>query len=255
MYGDSLDEKLDEMERLGIGGLEPSGTRLYERIEEIESALKGRSVKISAVCSGFNGFMLSTDQKVYNEFIASYKRIIEAAGALGSIGVIMVPGFNFQQPARPHTQETRDFMVEELRMLGEFAASHNTSVILEPLMHKESFFLRQVGDAARICRDVASPGVKCMGDFWHMTWEEANDDGALISARNHLAHIHIASRRQRDLPSVDGDADNYIDGFAALKRLNYQGEISFECYTKTDKRPTLPNAIALIKKQWEKAQP
>ena len=103
------------------------------------------------------------------------KEIIAAAGELGSTGVIIVPAFNGQVPALPHTMETRDFLCEQFNEMGTFAAQHGTSVIFEPLNRKECFYLRQVADAASLCRDINNPGVRCMGDFWHMTWEETSD--------------------------------------------------------------------------------
>ena len=67
----------------------------------------------------------------------------------------------------PHTQETRDFLCEQFNEMGNFAKEHGTTVIFEPLNRKEAFYLRQVADAASICRDINNPGVRCMGDFWH----------------------------------------------------------------------------------------
>lgn len=77
--------------------------------------------------------------------------------------------------------------------MGNFAKEHGTTVIFEPLNRKEAFYLRQVADAASICRDINNPGVRCMGDFWHMTWEETSDMGAFLSAGEYLQHVHVAS--------------------------------------------------------------
>ena len=66
------------------------------------------------------------------------KEIIAAAGELGSTGVIIVPAFNGQVPALPHTMETRDFLCEQFNEMGTFAAQHGTSVIFEPLNRKKS---------------------------------------------------------------------------------------------------------------------
>ena len=60
--------------------------------------------------------------------------------------------------------------------------SVGSRVLLEPLNRGEAFFLRQVADAASICRDINSPGVQMMGDFYHMYIEETSDLGAFLSA-------------------------------------------------------------------------
>ena len=249
--GDNLKAKLDFMEKWGIAGFEPGGQGLSGRVKEIKDALKGRNIKVSAVCAGFKGFILSTDEAVRKDFFDTMQEIIAAAGELGSTGVIMVPAFNGQKPAMPHTQETRDFLCEQLAILGNYAVEHGTTVILEPLNRGESFYLRQVADAASICRDTNNPGVRCMGDFWHMTREETSDFGAFMSGGNLLQHVHIASRKRRSMPGEDGDADNYVEGFKALKALNYGNFISFECGCQGDRNTVVPAAVKLLREQWD----
>jgi sugar phosphate isomerase/epimerase len=249
--GDSLSQKLDFLEANGVHGLEVGGGKLAERVTELQKALQNRNVKISAICAGFKGWLIATDQSERRKCIDTSKEILAAAGALGSYGMILVPGFNDQQPSLPFV-EARAILIDQLKELGEFAVRNNTSVILEPLNRNEAWFLRQVADAAAICRDVNSPGVTCMGDFWHMTWEETDDMGAFISGQKYLNHVHIASRKSRNTPGED-EGDNYITGFKALKMINYQHFVSFECGTKGDKKVVIPAALKLLREQWDLA--
>lgn len=252
--GDSLNEKLDFMEKNGVVGLEPGGGDLAKRVNELKQALNGRNIKISAICAGFKGFILSTDPKVRQECMDTMKEILAAAGELGSVGVIIVPAFNGQKPCMPHTQETRDFLCEQFNELGNFAHEHGTTVIFEPLNRKEAFYLRQVADAASLCRDINNPGVRCMGDFWHMSWEETSDMGAFISAGEYLQHVHVASLKRRSMPGEDGEADNYVEGFKGLKAIGYNKYVSFECGCQSeDKAAAVVNALNLLRKQWEEA--
>ena len=252
--GDSLNEKLDFMEKNGVVGLEPGGGDLAKRVNELKQALNGRNIKISAICAGFKGFILSTDPKVRQECMDTMKEILAAAGELGSVGVIIVPAFNGQKPCMPHTQETRDFLCEQFNELGNFAHEHGTTVIFEPLNRKEAFYLRQVADAASLCRDINNPGVRCMGDFWHMAWEETSDMGAFISAGEYLQHVHVASLKRRSMPGEDGEADNYVEGFKGLKAIGYNKYVSFECGCQSgDKAAAVVNALNLLRKQWEEA--
>lgn len=250
--GENLNEKFDYMENLGIVGFEPNGRNLTERMNEIQQALRGRNIKVSAICAGFKGFILAEDPAVKAEFDSSMREIIAAAGELGSTGVIMVPAFNAQKPVKPHTLETREYLCEQMHELGEFALKHNTTVILEPLNRKEAHYLRQVADAAAICRDADSAGVMCMGDFWHMQ-EETSDYAAFIAAGQYLQHVHVASRGNRKMPGEDGELDNYIDGMRALKEMKYDKYISFECGTNGDRNVTVPAAVELLRSQWKLA--
>ena len=250
--GESLNEKLDFMEKLGIVGFEPGGRNLGARVDEIKKALSGRNIKVSAICAGFDGFILAEDPAVKAQFDSTMRDIIAAAGELGSTGVIMVPAFNGQKPCKPHTLETREFLCEQMHELGEYALKHNTTVILEPLNRRECHYLRLVSDAAAICRDSKSAGVKCMGDFWHMQ-EDPCDYAAFISAKDYLQHVHVASRGRRIMPGEDGEVDNYVQGFRALKELNYPHYVSFECGTKGDRTQTVTKAVELLRAQWEQA--
>ena len=249
----SLNEKFDYMESLGVVGFEPGGRGLAGRVNEIQQALNGRNIKVSAICAGFGGFILAEDPAVKAEFDSTMREIIAAAGELGSTGVIMVPAFNGQTPCKPHTRETREYLCEQMHERGEFALKHNTTVILEPLNRREAHYLRQVADAAAICRDSKSAGVKCMGDFWHMS-EETSDYAALLAAGpEYLQHVHIASRGNRKKPGENGEVDNYVDGFRALKQMGYDKYVSFECGCNGDKEILVPAAVELLRSQWELA--
>lgn len=251
--GETLTQKLDFMESLGITGFEPGGKGLAGRVQEIREALQGRNIKVSAICAGFDGFMLAQEPEVKAQFDTSMREIVRAAGELGSTGVIMVPVFNWQEPALPHTLETREYLCDQLHKLGEFALSCGTTVILEPLNRKEAFYLRLVADAAAICRDADSEGVKCMGDFWHMQ-EETSDYAAFMAAGSYLRHVHIASRGSRVMPGEDGEADNYVNGFRALKELEYPYYVSLECGCRSkDRAAAITAATQLLRSQWEEA--
>ena len=92
-----------------------------------------------------------------------------------------------------------------------------------------------------------------MGDFWHMQ-EETSDYAAFLAAGpEYLQHVHVASRGRRLMPGEDGEKDNYVDGFRALKQMNYPYYVSFECGTKGEREQTVPAAVELLRAQWELA--
>lgn len=265
--GKSLDDKLDLLQKWGFVGIEFGGKDLAKRVDEIKKAMEGRPLKVSAICAGFEGWLIAQDPQIRQKCMDSMKQILTAAGAIGSVGMIMVPSFNGQdekgslpcKDARvilaPYTwwTERKEGPKLLLQQLGDHAVKEKTTLILEPLNRKECFFLRQLADAAAICRDANHPGVTMMGDFWHMTWEETSDMGAFLSGGEYLKHVHIASRRQRRMPGEDGEADNYVDGFKGLKMLGYQNYISFECGCTGDPMERIPAAVKLIQEQWAQA--
>ena len=245
--GKSLAEKLDFLEANGFEGLELGGRGLAGRVEELQKALAGRKIKVSAICAGFEGVLISEQEPVRQKALDSMKEILTAAGALGSTGMIMVPAFHNQ--TKLGHQESRELLVKLLAELGDHAQKAGTRVLLEPLNRRECHFLRQVADGAAICRDVNNPGVGVMGDFWHMTWEETSDMAAFIAGGKYLHHVHIASRKDRKVPGED-EGDNYVDGFKGLKLIGYQDFVSFECGCKGDPAKAIPAAAKLLREQW-----
>ncbi len=248
--GKTLAEKLDFLEQLGFEGFEPGGGGLSKRVEELQKALDGRKIRISAICAGFRGVLISDQENSRQEAIDSMKEILTAAGALHSTGLIMVPAFHGQ--TKLGHEEARRLLVKLLPELGDHAQKAGTRVLLEPLNRRECHFLRQVSDAAAICRDVNNPGVCVMGDFWHMTWEETSDTAAFLSAVKYLHHVHMASRKNRIMPGED-EGDNYVEGFRGLKAIGYQDFVSFECGCKGDPKKCLTAATKLLREQWEAA--
>jgi len=250
--GKDLKEKLANLEKFGFDGVEFGGGGTPGRVKEIQDALKGSKIRPSAICAGFRGIIISEKEETRREAVASMKEILTAGGEFGSTGLIIVPAFHGQ--TKLGHQESRKILVDLLKELGEHAVTAKCPILLEPLNRGECYFLRQVADAAAICRDVGSPGVCLMGDFWHMTIEETSDMGAFISAGKHLKHVHIASRKHRQIPGTD-EGDTYVDGFRGLKAIGYQDFVSFECGFKDGEEPTvaLPKAARFLRQEWGKA--
>lgn len=246
--GRDLPERLAKMEKWGIEGLEVGGGGLANRVKEIQTALRNSSVKISAICAGFRGALASDQESEREAARTSMKEILEAAGELGAVGLIFVPAFNGQ--TKLNHVEARKVLLDQLPELAEYAVKCGTRLLMEPLNRGEAWFLRQLADAAQICREVNHPGACVMGDFYHMYKEEPSDMGAFISAGKYLHHVHLASIK-RNLPGQD--ERDFTDGFRGLKMIGYQDFCSFECGCIGDREVEIPKSVKFLKSQWEKA--
>lgn len=248
--GKDLNEKLDFLESLDFEGFEPGGQGLPGRVSELQKALQNRKLKISAICAGFSGCLISDQEAERQKALTTIKEILTAAGALGSTGMIVVPAFNGQ--TKLGHWESRELLLRLLPELGDHATRAGTRLLLEPLNRGEAHFLRQVADGAQIARDSKSDGVCVMGDFWHMTKEEPSDMAAFLAGGSRLHHVHMASRKTRRMPGEDA-GDNYVDGFQGLKFIGYADFVSFECGCKGDRKEALTAAVKLLREQWNQA--
>ncbi len=246
--GRDLDEKLAKMQQWGFDGVELGGD-VVDRPQRFVDAVAKTDMKISAICWGsHNGDLVSEDVGKRKQGVEDLKKVLAAAGEVQSTGVIYVPAFNGQ--TKLTNQEIRQVLLDTFPAIGEYAVSVGSRVLFEPLNRQEAFFLRQLADAASICRDINSPGVQMMGDFYHMYIEETSDLGAFISAGKYLHHVHLASRI-RVLPGQD--ERSFVDGFRGLKLIGYEDYCSFECGVQGDRDVEIPKSMAFLREQWAQA--
>ncbi len=257
--GKTFEERYDFLEANGYDRVEINGGKwdwLAENADAMAKAIKGRKLRFSVTCIGARGNSGMADPIERRAVIDTTKIIVENAGKLGAVGSIMCPARKKIELPFPELRER--YLKEILPEILAHAEKFGACVIMEPLNRNETMFLRQVADGAAIARDANSSAIGVMGDFWHMTFEETSDMGAFISGGKSLKHVHIASRKTRKIPGVDGDADNYVDGFKGLKLIGYRGAVSIEAGYPKDtpdeqKKKLLAQAATLIRNQWNKA--
>ncbi|MFH1739797.1 MAG: sugar phosphate isomerase/epimerase family protein [bacterium] len=254
--GDSFAEKVDNLERYGFDAVEFGGGGLPERVNEIKSVLRGRSILPSAICAGYGGCLISPDAGERGNAANDIKAILTAAGEIGSTGLIVVPAFNSQytvpdlSPYKSKYDLARALLVEQLKPLGKHAADCGTRIVLEPLNRYEAKFLNRVADGVDICKEVDSPGVCVMADFFHMNIEESSRAEAIRAGGSMLHHIHLADNT-RKLPG-QGEMD-YVPGFRALQEIGYTDFCSLECGLDGKPEDELPKCVKFLRKQWDLA--
>jgi sugar phosphate isomerase/epimerase len=246
--GRNLKEKVENLAKYGGIGIELHSPNLENRIKEAQDAIAGTEVKISAICAADGPYIVS-DEAQRRKAIDNAKRLLTAAGELGSTGVIMVPAFNDAKNV-VMGKEGRAILIDVLKELGEHAVQAKSRMMLEPLNRGEAWFLRQLADAASICRDVNSPGIMMMGDFYHMRIEETSDMGGFVSAGKYLHHVHLASRK-RVMPGQD--ERSFVDGFRGLKMIGYKDYCSLECGCEGKPEEEIAKSFSFLKRQWEEA--
>lgn len=224
---DDINAKLDYLEANGYAAVEiptgKDGNWILKKGEALAKAMEGRKLFCATAC-GPSRFDYA-DKRKNDAEVEKFLPLFEVLGALKSPGLIICPARSRPEVGLKELRE--DFVNNTGKRLAEKAAKCGTAIVLEPLQRAETPFLRQVSDGAKMAQEIG-PGCMVMADLWHMTWEEANDRAAILSAEGLLAHVHIASRRTRKIPGSDGAADDYRLAFRALKELGYKGAVSLE---------------------------
>jgi len=262
---DDINAKLDYLEANDFQAVEvPSGLGwLRDKGLKVAEALKNRKLFLSTAC-GPSRFDYADKAKNDAE-VEKFMPVLEVLGEMKSVGLIICPARG--NPEVGHKQLREDFVTNTGKRIAEQAAKCGTSIVLEPLRRGETPFLRQVADAAQMAIEIGK-GCTVLGDFWHMRWEEPSFFAAFVAAGKLLTHVHIASLKTRRIPSSDGDADNYVDGFKGLKFIGYRGAVSVEAGfpevgRNAQNKPIWPNneqkksihqkMVKMLREQWEQA--
>jgi len=254
--GKRFEEKMANLRKFGAVGVELGGNP-RNRIKPILEATKNAGIGVAALCWGSHGGdLVSTDAAKRKKGIEDIKSALETAGELGSTGVIFVPCFNGQSNLKP--PELDKIMLDILPEIGEHAVRAKSRVLIEPLNKGETFYINRIEQAVAICKEVKSPGICVMGDFYHMCKEEKDDEAAFVCAGDLCRHVHLASRvrwlpGQDKLKQPDKPERSFVAGFRGLKRIGYTDYCSLECGCKGDPMVEIPKSFAFLRRQWAEA--
>jgi sugar phosphate isomerase/epimerase len=249
--GETLEERLANLEEWGYQGIQVQRRTVELGVPAIQKALATSSVKLCIYGGG--GGLLAADPAQRQAAVAQIKEGLVNAAELGAVGSIVVPVRvpEIPPPEPPKTlyELQCEILIDELAEIAPTAEETGAKVILEPLNRYESRFLQRLDQAAEICRAVGSPGIKTMADFFHMNIEEIDLGQAILNAADCIAYVHLADSN-RFQPGA-GHLD-FRPGLAALKRIGYDGFMTFECRIMgEDKGEALAKSARYIRAIWD----
>jgi sugar phosphate isomerase/epimerase len=250
--GKTFAEKLANLARYGFEGVELSGGALLERagLEERKAALRDSPVKASSICGGITHHFISTDAEKRRQSVESAKRMLDAAAELGAVGPIGVPIFNGEGnmpdllPLMTRQQLRESMMIEVFAEVGEYANSAGVSFLLEPLNRYEAQALTRIEQAAQIIQQIGTGGILVMADFFHMNIEESNAPAAIEKVGGLIGHVHLADSQRKEPGS--GSLD-FLANFRALRKINFEGYMAFECGLTGPAEEALPRSISFLR--------
>jgi sugar phosphate isomerase/epimerase len=240
--------------KLGYDGIELGPEFLDGSADDIEGALAGTGVAVSAIVGSLA--LLDPDAEARRRAVALDRSRIELARRLGAVGVIEVPVFG---PCRfpglantpgPHRNED-ELLIAGLRAVAPDLARTGVHILIEPLTTKETHYMNLQQHGARVIEEAGTSGVALLSDFYHMQLEESDIGQTLSRVGRHTAYVHLADGAQRTEPgSLPFD---YRPGFRALKAHGFCGWLTMECKATDDPESSLARALAYIKRQWADA--
>jgi len=248
--GKSFLEKMHRAEEYGFQAIEVWGTNLAGRVGEITKSIAKSRIKISSICAGYRGSLLSAEKRERDMAVKDIKELLSLGSDLGVVGLIVVPIFGPPQlpdlfPWKKTEDIEKALLVKLLREIGEKAEKVDCLCLLEPLNRYETHLVKTVEQAIEIVQKVNNPGIRVMADFFHMSIEEARIDEAIEKGKDFIHHIHLADSN-RLLPGY-GHTD-FKARFTPLKKIGYDKYMALECKVPGLAEKELPECVNYLKK-------
>jgi D-psicose/D-tagatose/L-ribulose 3-epimerase len=137
-------------------------------------------------------------------------------------------------------------VVKHLRELARYAEPRGVTLCIEPLNRFETDFLNTTEQGLALLDDIGSPAAKLLLDTFHMNIEEKSLPAALRRAGKNLGHLHACGS---DRGTPGGDHTDWRGIAAALKAIDYRGDVVIESFTPNVK--VIARAAAI----WRQIEP
>ncbi len=149
-----------------------------------------------------------------------------------------------------------DQIAEFTRMAGEVCSHHGVTIVVEHLNQGETNTINKLSQELELIQRVSHPNVRALVDSYHYGLEKETDL-SLLALEGTLAHVHVAEPIDRIQPGGHGIGNSksydFIHFFRLLRRIGYDGLISFEGKWTQPIPQAGPPCIAYLQECWDKA--
>lgn len=190
-------------------------------------ALRGASLPVTAANCFLPGALKCTGPEVDSDRLARYANTaFRRARESGIRFIVFGSGGARQIPEGFSRAKARDQMLACLRRIAPLAEAQDVTIVLECLNQKECNFINSLAEGAALVEEVNHPHLRLLADIYHMTMD-GEAPGEIVKYGRWLQHIHVAEKEGRQAPGTHGE--DFGPFLRALKEIDYQGAISFEC--------------------------
>jgi D-psicose/D-tagatose/L-ribulose 3-epimerase len=144
-------------------------------------------------------------------------------------------------------QRNRANSVAAMQRLSDYAADKGININLEVVNRYESNIMNTGIEGLAFLDEVNRPNAFVHLDTYHMNIEEDGMEKSVLAAGDRLGFVHIGESHRGYLGSGNVDFDSF---FAALKKVNYQGPITFESFSSAVVDPALSNTLCVWRNLW-----
>ncbi|MFY8254593.1 MAG: sugar phosphate isomerase/epimerase family protein, partial [Candidatus Planktophila sp.] len=170
----------------------------------------------------------STDPSIIakgDELLRKATDVLHELGGTELCGVLYCSLGRYPGPA---SKENRANSVAAMQRLSDYAADKGINISLEVVNRYESNIMNTGIEGLAFLDEVNRSNAYLHLDTYHMNIEEDGMEKSVLAAGDRLGFVHIGESHRGYLGSGNVDFDTF---FAALKKINYQGPITFESFS------------------------
>ncbi len=181
------------------------------------------------------------------------RRLAAAVNLARDIGADYLGGVIFSKLGRytaPVTERGYTNSVESIAALADQARESGITLGLEFCNRYETNVLNTTAQTLEFISAVGRDNVVAHLDTYHMNIEEVSFTAAveLAAGAGKLGYVHVGESHRGQLGTGSVPWDEF---FAALKKVDYQGTITFESFSSKVVNPQLSSALAIWRNLWD----
>lgn len=179
-----------------------------------------------------------------DELLRKVADVLHALGGTELCGVIYSSLAKYPGPA---SKEARASSVAAMQRLADYTAELGINIDLEVVNRYETNIMNTGIEGLAFLDDVNRPNAFIHLDTYHMNIEEDGLQKSVLAAGERLGYVHIGESHRGYLGTGNVDFDSF---FTALKKINYQGPITFESFSSAVVDPALSNTLCVWRNLW-----
>ncbi len=148
----------------------------------------------------------------------------------------------------PASQQNRGNSIAAMQRLADYAADKDININLEVVNRYETNIINTGIEGLAFLDEVNRPNAYLHLDTYHMNIEEDGMEKSVLAAKNRLGYVHIGESHRGYLGTGNVNFDAF---FNALKKISYQGPITFESFSSEIVDLNLSNTLCVWRNLWD----
>ncbi len=180
-----------------------------------------------------------------DELLRKATDVLAAIGGKELCGVIYCALGKYPGPA---SKQNRGNSIAAMQRLADYAADKDININLEVVNRYETNIINTGIEGLAFLDEVNRPNAYLHLDTYHMNIEEDGMEKSVLAAKNRLGYVHIGESHRGYLGTGNVNFDAF---FNALKKISYQGPITFESFSSEIVDLNLSNTLCVWRNLWD----